>query len=305
MQFSIVIPAYNRADTILPTLQSVQAQTFDDFECLIVDDGSKDGAALKQVVEGMNDPRFHYIHRENGGGGAARNTGIMAAKGDYIAFLDSDDFFLPEKLERDLSMLRSHKSQHPAVFSQIIVDRGVGKSWIKPPRPPYPDEHIDEYLICDKGFIQTSTISIPTQLAQDVLFDESLPFGQDTDFCIRLANFGATFVMQPNPLVVWKDHDLPNRVSSSGKYQALLEWTDNMRPHITERSYRVYRGWHIARMAMPLDPIFGAKLYSIALLSGSFSIKMAILCALQVFMPRRAYRWLSDTVVRLKGKALN
>lgn len=93
MQFSIVIPAYNRADTILPTLQSVQAQTFDDFECLIVDDGSKDGAALKQVVEGMNDPRFHYIHRENGGGGAARNTGIMAAKGDYIAFLDSDDFF--------------------------------------------------------------------------------------------------------------------------------------------------------------------------------------------------------------------
>ena len=97
-RFSVIIACYNRANIIGPCLASVQAQSLTDFECIIVDDGSDDSVALAQVVLALNDPRFRVIRRENGGGGAARNTGIAAARADWIAFLDSDDEFLPHKL---------------------------------------------------------------------------------------------------------------------------------------------------------------------------------------------------------------
>lgn len=299
--FSVVIPAYNRADTILPTLQSVQSQSFADFECLVIDDGSKDGAALREVVEGMKDPRFQYIHRENGGGGAARNTGIMAAKGDYIAFLDSDDFFLSEKLSTDYALLETYSGPNDIVFSQIKVDRGLDKMWIKPPRAPHTDEPIDHYLICDRGFIQTSTIVMPTPLAQSVLFDENLSFGQDTDFCIRLAYNGAHFHMHSAPLVIWDDQPSTARVSSSAKYLAQLDWTDRIAPMISRRSYLVYRGWHVARMAAPHQPLTAAGLYFKALITFAFSPKMAVIAGLQVLLPRRVYRAIADLVVKIKG----
>ena len=85
---TVVIPVFNRAEAILPTLKSVQEQTFGDFECLVVDDGSEDGGQLKQLVGGLNDSRFRYIRRDNGGGGAARNTGIDEASGRLVALLD-------------------------------------------------------------------------------------------------------------------------------------------------------------------------------------------------------------------------
>ncbi len=71
MKFSIVIPAYNRADSITATLNSVRDQTYSDWECIVVDDGSTDGPDLEAAVAAMADARFRYVHRENGGGGAA------------------------------------------------------------------------------------------------------------------------------------------------------------------------------------------------------------------------------------------
>src|SRR5690554_1608318 len=98
--FSIVIPAYLRAESIVPTLRSVAEQSFADWECIVVDDGSPNSAALKAEVEAMDDHRFKYVWRENGGGSAARNTGVEHASGRFIAYLDSDDLFLPHKLQR-------------------------------------------------------------------------------------------------------------------------------------------------------------------------------------------------------------
>src|SRR5688572_23811750 len=92
--FSVVVPVFNRGVTVLPTLLSVRNQTFGDYECLIIDDGSDDGDELRKTVEGLGDQRFHLIRRRNGGPAAARNTGIEAARGIYVAFLDSDDLFL-------------------------------------------------------------------------------------------------------------------------------------------------------------------------------------------------------------------
>ena len=100
---SVIVPTYNRAHLIARALESVCSQTFTDWECLVVDDASTDNT--DEVVRSFGDPRVQYLrHETNRRGGAARNTGIAAARGEFLAFLDSDDEWVPAKLERQLEV---------------------------------------------------------------------------------------------------------------------------------------------------------------------------------------------------------
>ena len=100
---TLIIPLYNAARFIAETLQSVQAQTYTDWECLVIDDGSTDnGAEIVQRIA-QADTRIRYVYQSNAGPSAARNHGLRLAKGDYIQFLDADDWFPPQRFERMLS----------------------------------------------------------------------------------------------------------------------------------------------------------------------------------------------------------
>lgn len=103
---SVVIPAYNAARFVNATIDSVLAQTFQDFEILVVDDGSTD--KTKEILEAYGD-KIHYLYKENGGVSSARNYGIEDAKGKYIAFLDADDVWMPEKLEKQVALMDADK----------------------------------------------------------------------------------------------------------------------------------------------------------------------------------------------------
>jgi len=102
---SVVIPAFNAGRFIKRTIESVLSQTYRDFEIIVVDDGSTDNTA--EVVRSYG-PKVRYIYQENAGDGPSRNTGISAAKGDWIAFLDHDDEWLPEKLEFQMALLEEN-----------------------------------------------------------------------------------------------------------------------------------------------------------------------------------------------------
>src|SRR5205823_7692478 len=128
--FSVVIPVFNRARTLPAALESVLAQTEQDFEILVIDDGSSDDPAA--VVAGFPDPRIRCVRQENCGAGAARNRGIDLARGRFIAFLDSDDRFLPHHLSSMRSMLENRKNT--TAYAPMIVDRGAGISFVKPLR---------------------------------------------------------------------------------------------------------------------------------------------------------------------------
>jgi len=120
---SIILPTYNRADTIIRAVRSVQAQTFQDWEMIVVDDGSCDETA--SLLAGI-EPRMVLIRQQNRGFTEARNTGIRAARGSYIAFLDSDDEFLPYHLELGVAFLDRYTTES-FISTELLEDFGHGR----------------------------------------------------------------------------------------------------------------------------------------------------------------------------------
>lgn len=198
---SVVIPTYNRAAMIREALKSLQLQTIQDFEIIVVDDCSEDDT--KQVIEGIEDSRLLYIrHDKNSGGASARNTGIRAATGEFIAFLDSDDQWRPEKLEKQLQVL-SGDSGIGAVYTGFNAMNGDLLLWKSV--PIHRGELIDR-LMAYNCIDTTSSIVVRKELLCEIEgFDESLPSCQDWDLYIRLA--GRTRIdFVKEPLVLFQQH---------------------------------------------------------------------------------------------------
>src|SRR6056297_2960635 len=118
---SVIIPTYNRAKTLLRAIDSALAQTIDDLEVVVVDDGSTDNT--ESVLAAYDDPRVRpVIHETNQGANVARNTGLEHACGEYVAFLDSDDEWHPAKLERQLAVLEERSSDWIGVYCDSAYD---------------------------------------------------------------------------------------------------------------------------------------------------------------------------------------
>jgi glycosyltransferase involved in cell wall biosynthesis len=291
--FSVVVPVYNRADEIEAALRSVLAQTEQDFEVLVIDDGSSDDPA--SVVAGFGDPRIRCVRQENRGGSAARNHGIDLARGRFVAFLDSDDRFLPEHLATMRALLE--QTENTAGYAPMIVERGSGIHFVKPPRAPAVNEHMAEYLLCDRGFVPTTTLVVPRDWAARVRYGEHMPFAQDTDFAIRLYLAGCRFVMAPEPAALWDDrHDL-GRVSAGRRSAHLRSWLKELRPTIPARAYCGGRGWMVAKGVAKTNPLRALRFYLAALVRGCYRPRLAIAVFLQIFAPDAFYRKFSDRMI--------
>lgn len=300
--FSIVIPAYNRSAEIGDTLASVGGQTFTQFECIVVDDGSSDGDALQAVVAGLNDSRFRYVRRENGGGGAARNTGIENARGQYIAFLDSDDIYLPHKLETCLARLDADNPKR-VVYSAMFVDRGVERRWVRPSRGIGQGEDVAEYLFCANQFIQTSTIVLDRGFALETMFDPMLRKGQDLDFCVRLAENGGTFEMVDEPLVVWRDITEAGRTSRTSGYEAPMQWLRKFDRRMSKRAVRGYRATVLAYYMGSERPLLAGYYLLDGLARARVPLPIVLRNAARTFIPRDTYRKIVNRFVAARGKA--
>ena len=296
--FSVVIPVYNRAHLLKRALTSVLAQSFQDFEILVVDDGSKDDPG--KIVEALGDPRIHFLWQENQGGGAARNAGIDLAKGHYIAFLDSDDRFLPHHLNTVKAILDCGPGI--AAYARMSVDRGNGAAMLRPPRAINADEHMANYLLRERGFVPTITLAVEAATAKRVRYDPRLSFAQDTDFAIRLYLDGCRFIMAEEPGAICEDIADSTRISLGRKGTGLVSWLEEMRPMIPSRAYHGCRGWTIAKGLAPTAPLRALGLYLNALLRGCYRPRLAVVVFVQVFVPDALYRWMADRVIALTEK---
>jgi glycosyltransferase involved in cell wall biosynthesis len=187
---SVIIPAYNAASVIARTLDSVLSQTFTDFEILVVNDGSPDTPELEAVLESY---RIVYHKQENRGAGAARNVGVNDALGQFLAFLDADDYWLPNYLEAQMAVLQ--KSGADAVYCDALFVGSPalkGKTYMQlaPSRTEVTPESL---LAVDVGIITSGVIARKQAVRAVGGFDETIRRGQDFDLWLRMAQKGFRF----------------------------------------------------------------------------------------------------------------
>jgi len=291
--FSVVIPVYNRAEELRRAIQSVLEQSDQDFEIIVVDDGSADRP--EQVVADISDQRVQIHRQDNQGGAFARNAGIDLSRGRFIAFLDSDDCFLPDHLAAMRKLLEG--TRDTVGYARVVVERGEGRAFLKPPRAIADGEHMATYLLAERGFVPTVTTVVSAEWARRVRYDENLSYAQDTDFCIRLFLAGCRFVMAEEPGAVWNDSANVKRVSAGRKGARMIAWLEALRARIPPRAYYGARGWMIAKGVVRNSVSEAIGLYAGATLRGCYSPRLALVVFLQIFFPDTVYRALADCVI--------
>ncbi len=203
---SVIIPTYNRADLVSDAIDSVLEQSYRHLEVIVIDDGSSDGTL---DVLSRYGKRIGVISQSNAGPAAARNRGVIAARGDLIAFLDSDDLWLPEKLARQVDLLQQlgnvpccvcnikmdGKNRQSTSFHVAWLDPAVGEGvWHNP------DEILaTRFVLFNQGVI----------IRREVLkelggFDERFWLLEDYDLALRLSSYGIWAFVQ-DPLVIWRE----------------------------------------------------------------------------------------------------
>lgn len=194
---SVIIPTFNRSQYVKRAVESVLAQTHQDFEVLVIDDGSTD--STRETIAGITDKRVRYIYTPNRGNYFARNEGLRAAKGDFIAFLDSDDTFIPEKLSIQLKQFEINKTlglccsnlyvRHDNIPNKVFEDRAHTFA---------SDFETDTGFIqqaLKNNFIATSTVVIRRSCVQVGHFDTHFQNAMDYEFFLRIVfNFPAKYL---------------------------------------------------------------------------------------------------------------
>jgi glycosyltransferase involved in cell wall biosynthesis len=200
---SVITPTYNRADMIGDAIQSVLAQTFDDWELIVVDDGSQDNT--RAVVTEYKDPRIRYIYQENRGLPGARNTGIRHAHGVYVAFLDSDDRFLPNKIDHQSAELDARPELGLVAGGHREVD--VTLQLLRQVCPWEYTPHLDVLTWLFQCPLIVNSILVRREWLERVgMFDESMRFVEDWDLWLRLAYAGCSMAWQPELVCDYRIH---------------------------------------------------------------------------------------------------
>jgi glycosyltransferase involved in cell wall biosynthesis len=245
---SVVIPAYNVAAYIGETLGSVFAQTFGDYEVIIINDGSPDTLELERVLAPFLE-RIVYLTQENGGAAVARNRGVQAARGEFVAFLDADDLWLPDYLAEQLEFVRS--GDYDLVYPDALLFGDsplAGRTFME--TAPSNGEVTFKSLISGQCNVITSGVVARRQLILDAgLFDEQLRNAQDFDLWLRLVRRGARAAYQRKVLLRYRFHenslsgDALNRINRElrvlGKFESLPDLTTDERAVVAETTRRL------------------------------------------------------------------
>lgn len=187
---SVVIPCYNSERYIHEAIKSAIAQTYSNIEVIVVDDGSTDRSA--SIIASITDPRLRYCYQENSGLSAARNTGMKNSKGTYIAFLDSDDVWLPNKLEKQYGFLKTHDVVFCSYFKidgegKVINERDSSRKYV--------EKQLKYKLLKENGISGSGSSVVLSMKVVDSIgfFDESLRFGEDWEYWTRASWKGHSY----------------------------------------------------------------------------------------------------------------
>ena len=242
---STVIPTRNRPLLVERAVKSAIAQTFKEIEVIVMIDGSD--SATCAVLAAIDDPRLKYVELPiRGGAAAARNAGVSEAAGEWIAFLDDDDEWLPQKLELQIAAATRSQFEFPIVASRLTARSPKG-DYIRPTRFLSLSEPISEYLLArnslfqGEGLIQTSVLFITKKLLQKVPFRTDLQRHQDWDWLLRVNNIaGVGIEFVPEPLAIWYVDEKRKTISGTSNWRNSLAWLHENKHLVTPRAYAAF-----------------------------------------------------------------
>jgi glycosyltransferase involved in cell wall biosynthesis len=209
---TVIIPTFNRALLVIRAIKSVLDQTYQDFEVVVVDDGSSD--QTQKVLRDLKDDRIRYFrHEKNRGLCAALNTGIRAAKGSYIAFQDSDDIWLPEKLEAQMKVFEDAEPKIGLVYTGAWLIYGDKKTYVPFSWVAQKEGNVHRQLL-KSNFVCNPSVVLRKECFEKVgMFEEGLPRFTDWEFFIRLSRcYDFKYLNKP---LVTAYNDTPGNISSS------------------------------------------------------------------------------------------
>jgi glycosyltransferase involved in cell wall biosynthesis len=265
---SVVIPTRNRPELVVRAVRSALAQTYLNLEVIVVIDGpdTETATRLAEFVRNSGERRLK-IHElpENVGGCRVRNIGIQSALGEWVAMLDDDDEWNPDKLVVQLSIAEKSGYEHPIVACRALVDRGrVTTIW--PTRQPSPGEPLSEYIFCRRGIgygealLITSMLLARRSLFIAVPFSDSARRHQDSDWALRaLQAPGTALLWAWEPLITF-DHDVATAsISRSMNPLPSLEWLHG-NDLLTPKARAYFMATQVAPRTSPLkQPLLGLK----------------------------------------------
>ncbi|HAA29251.1 MAG TPA: glycosyl transferase family A [Cyanobacteria bacterium UBA8553] len=223
---SVIIPAYNAEKTILETITSVIQQTYSNWEMIVINDGSTDRTL--ELLSTVKDARIKIFSYPNGGVPVARNHGLNHATGDFIAFLDADDLWTPDKLELQLAKLQQHP-EAGVVYSWAYYMDETGESF-HADNPIFFEGNVYAELLVRDFIVSGSNCTIRRQAIESVgKFDPSVPGADDWDYWLRLA-LHWPFVVVPKLQIFYRQ--------SSGSVSSKVEAMENNNLRVIEKGFQ-------------------------------------------------------------------
>lgn len=244
---SVIIPTRSRPALVVKAVSSVLGQDFESFEVIVVVDG--EDAQTQACLRRFCDPRLRVIPLAASVGGAeARNIGIREAHGEWVAFLDDDDEWLPHKLSRQIAAARGRSAARAVISSRLIVRTSEYES-VGPLRTYSPEKSLSEFLFCRRSLgdrpiaMQTSTLMVPRELMLAVPFRRGLKRHQDWDWLLRVERVpGVEFEVISEPLVIYRTEDGRDSVGRSQDAEFSMAWSSGMRGFFSAKAY----SWFLA-----------------------------------------------------------
>ncbi len=244
---SAVIPTRDRPRLLACAVRSALRQTWPNLEVVVVVDGPN--RETEACLDTFTDPRLRVILLpERFGGSEARNAGVRIARGEWIAFLDDDDEWLPEKTDRQMRAAHAMPDWFPVVSCRLIAQSST-TSRVLPMQPYRAPQPVADFLFCRSslrdpgGVMQTSTLLAPRDLLLAVPFQPGLAMHQDWDWLIRVASHkGVGVSMVRQPLAIWRVDQGRDSVGRDLSWETSLSWIRSVRTMVSPRAF----AWFVA-----------------------------------------------------------
>ncbi|MEM7769121.1 MAG: glycosyltransferase family 2 protein [Cyanobacteria bacterium P01_A01_bin.37] len=239
---SVVITTYKRPHLVTRAIQSVLAQTLQEIEVIVIVDGPDPEA--EAVLRQINDPKFRFVVLpQNVKLAGARNAGVKEAKGPWVAFLDDDDEWLPNKLELQLKAAKASQYTYPIVSSRILNKTPKG-DFVWPRRFPRPSEHMSDYLFVRRFFVQGEGFILPSTYftKRELLLKHPFVHNKHEDYdwflkVVAAEDVGVDYI--PEVTAIWHSHTElgRQRLGQVKNWKYSLEWIQSARLFVTPRAY--------------------------------------------------------------------